>query len=111
MQIEHIKAVENIDEILAVPGVDGFIIGPYDLSGSLGVPGDFKDPRMIAALKKVKAAAKRHNMPAGYHIVSPDSADFKAKINEGYNFIAYGVDFIWLRENCEKGLAAIEHCK
>ena len=54
VQIEHILAVENLEEILSVPEVDGFIIGPYDLSGSLGVPGEFDNPEVLDALKRVK---------------------------------------------------------
>jgi 2-dehydro-3-deoxyglucarate aldolase len=46
VQIEHIEGVRNLGQILAVPGVAGFIVGPYDLSGSLGLPGQFDHPEM-----------------------------------------------------------------
>ena len=53
VQIEHIDAVNNLEEIFSVEGVDAFIVGPYDLSGSLGVPGDFEDKKVEEALDKI----------------------------------------------------------
>jgi len=53
VQIEHIRAVENLEEIIAVPGVDGVLVGPFDLSASLGVPGKVDDPRVTAAIDRV----------------------------------------------------------
>src|SRR5574340_174113 len=52
-QIEHIQAVENLEDIAAVEGIDAFIVGPYDLSGSLGIPGNFEDKKMCKALEKI----------------------------------------------------------
>jgi 2-keto-3-deoxy-L-rhamnonate aldolase RhmA len=108
VQIEHIRAVECVDEILSVEGVDGVMIGPYDLSGSLGKPGDFENPKFIAAMRKVHEAAKKHKMPSGFHVVSSDERLLAQRIKQGYNFIAYGVDFLFIQENCMKGLAAIK---
>lgn len=53
VQVEHIEAVNNLEAILAVGGVDGFIIGPYDLSGSLGVPGQFDHALMKEAMERI----------------------------------------------------------
>ncbi len=66
-QIEHIKAVENFDEILNVDGIDGFIIGPYDLSGSLNLPGQFNHPLVIEALDSVEESLKVSKKIGGYH--------------------------------------------
>jgi 2-keto-3-deoxy-L-rhamnonate aldolase RhmA len=96
VQIEHHQAVKNLEQILRVDGVDGFIIGPYDLSASLGVPGDFDHPMVAEALKEVETVARETEKWAGYHIVYPDQDQFKDKIRRGYNFIAYGVDFTYL---------------
>ena len=54
VQIEHIKAVDNLEGILSVDGVDGFIVGSYDLSGSLGIPGEFENPKVIEALDEIQ---------------------------------------------------------
>ena len=107
VQIEHIKAVENMEAILAVPGVDGFIIGPYDLSGSIGIPGGFEDNRMIELLEEIKRVADITDVTAGFHVVSisPDQVD--TKISEGYTFIGFGVDFLFLGETCRSGLKRI----
>lgn len=107
IQVEHIDAVENIDEILAVDGIDGFIIGPYDLSGSIGTPGEFNGKRMLKALDKVKKASNRTNISAGYHVVPPRPALVREKIREGYTFIAYSVDFLFIAEACKGGLVEI----
>jgi 2-dehydro-3-deoxyglucarate aldolase len=106
VQIEHIQAVENLDAILAVPGVDGFIVGPYDLSASLGTPGDFQNPRMLEALAAIREASKR--TMAGIHVVHPDPAQVRERVAEGYGFVAYSVDFLLLGEACRGGMKDIQ---
>jgi 2-dehydro-3-deoxyglucarate aldolase len=106
VQIEHIRAVDTIAEILSVPGVDGFIIGPYDLSGSLGVPGQFDHPALLAALEKVKMASRQLNALAGFHVIPPESRPLEDKIAEGYKFIAHSLDTLLLAENCRRLLQA-----
>ena len=103
-QIEHIDAINNLAEILKVGGIDGTIIGPYDLSGSLGIPGRFKNPKMEQALKKYEALSKELNKPMGYHIVQPDYTQVLEKINDGYSFIAFGVDILFLGTKCREQL-------
>jgi 2-dehydro-3-deoxyglucarate aldolase len=96
VQIEHIKAVENLEAILSVPGVDGFIIGPYDLSGSLGVPGQFDHPEMVKALNRVKDVSEKMNALSGFHVIPPEVEPFQEKVMEGYKFIAYSLDTLLL---------------
>jgi 2-dehydro-3-deoxyglucarate aldolase len=97
-QIEHHEAVAHLDEILAVEGVDAFIIGPYDLSGSLGLPGKFDDPQVKALLDRAGAAAANSAKPGGYHIVQSDHQLLRRRINEGCRFMAYGTEMIFLSE-------------
>ena len=94
VQIEHIRGVENLDAILSVDGVDGFIIGPYDLSGSLNQPGNFDHPDVQEALNRVKAVMKDSAKPGGYHVVSTHQKELRKCIHEGYKFIAYGDDMV-----------------
>lgn len=101
-QIEHIDAIKNIEEILSVEGIDGCIVGPYDLSGSMGIPGKYNDNKVIEALEKVKEICKKLNMPLGYHIIPPDAAEAKKKIDEGYTFIAFSLDFLFLGRKCKE---------
>jgi len=96
VQIEHIKAVENLEAILSVPGVDGFIIGPYDLSGSLGVPGQFDHPEMLKALNRVKDVSEKMNALSGFHVISPEVEAFQEKVRDGYKFVAHSLDSLML---------------
>lgn len=67
VQIETREAVEAVDEILAVPGVDAALIGPNDLSIALGVPGRLRDPVLEAAIERVQAAAARSGVLPAIH--------------------------------------------
>ena len=107
VQVEHIRAVENLEAILSVEDVDGFLIGPYDLSGSLGVPGQFDHPNVVAALKRVRDVSKKMNALSGFHVIPPDPAGVSKKIREGYRFIAYSLDILFLGDACRKGLKEI----
>lgn len=105
VQIEHVDAVENLDEILSVSGVDGFMVGPYDLSASLGTPGEFDNPKMTSALKTVMKIARDHNVSPGFHVVPPDAAQVRRKMREGYRFIAFSLDTVLLGTICREGIA------
>jgi len=107
VQIEHIKAVENLEAILSVKGVDGFIVGPYDLSGSLGIPGKFDGKLMIEAMSKVQAFMRTTSKIAGYHVVEPDVNQLQRLICEGYLFLAYSVDFRMLETSCRSAIEKI----
>jgi 2-dehydro-3-deoxyglucarate aldolase len=105
VQIEHKDAIAQLEEILTVPGVDGFIIGPYDLSCSMGIPGQFEKVEFIAAMKQICETGQKLGMPAGLHIVEPDLKRLEQTIAEGYTFIAYSVDMRMLDVSVRQGLA------
>ena len=107
VQVEHIKAVENLEDILSVEGVDGFIIGPYDLSGSLGVPGQFDHPEMLKALNRVKDVSAKMNALSGFHVIPPEVEAFQEKVREGYKFIAHSLDILFLGNGCRDSLKNI----
>jgi 2-keto-3-deoxy-L-rhamnonate aldolase RhmA len=92
VQIEHINAINNLEEILKTEGVDGFIIGPYDLSCSMGVPGVFEDQEFSNTVSHIINVGKKLSIPTGIHIVEPDLEILAESKNKGYNFIAYSVD-------------------
>jgi 2-keto-3-deoxy-L-rhamnonate aldolase RhmA len=92
VQIEHKDALEHLEAIFSVPGVDGFIIGPYDLSCSMGMPGEFNRPEFKVAINQILSTGLKMNFPAGLHIVEPDLERLQQVIAEGYRFIAYSVD-------------------
>lgn len=87
IQIESKKAVENIEEIAAVPGVGAIFIGPSDLSISYGVPGQREHPEVAAGMEKVLNVCKRRNIPCGL-TTSADSVEQYLK--EGYSFVTVG---------------------
>ena len=94
--IEHIEAVENIDEILSV-GVDATFIGPFDLSASLGCAAEFENPKFLQVLGEFKKGCMRNNVPMGYHIpgnhLSKDPIiEFSERREEGYTFLTYSGD-------------------
>ena len=104
VQIEHVKAVERLQSILTTPGVDGFIVGPYDLSGSLGVPGEFEHPLMADALREILRIAAGVGAMPGFHVVPPQPALVEERLREGYRLIGYSVDTMFLGESCRDGL-------
>ncbi len=104
VQIEHIKAVDNLQSILGVEGVDGFIVGPYDLSASLGTPGDFKNKQMQRALKEIIRVANKMRKPAGFHVILPSEKELLKKIREGYRCLGFSLDTIYLAEACGRKL-------
>ena len=111
VQIEHIDAVDNLESILLVEGVDAYIVGPYDLSGSLGIPGQFEAPEFIEAMQRIRSVSERLGVPGGVHIVEPDPAQLRRRIKEGFRFIAYGMDTRMLDTVCRAGLESIKGLK
>lgn len=95
-QIEHIKAVENLDEILSHKRLDAIMVGPYDLSGSMGLTGQFENPRFKEIMEKIALICEKHGSRMGLHIVEPDPATLQREIDKGCKFIAYGIDTVFL---------------
>lgn len=102
VMIESKLAVENIEEILNVDGVDGIFIGPYDLSGSYGVPGQTSHPLVIEGMNKVLAACKKYHKAAGQHIVLPTEENVKKALQDGYTFLALGMDTVFAAQGIEQ---------
>ena len=102
VQIEHIDAINNLDSIISTKGVDGFIIGPYDLSGSIGVMGVLDHPSVIKALEKVEKVIDEDITVGGYHIVHSNHEELVSRIKRGYKFIAYGDDMVFLAEKLQE---------
>lgn len=94
--IEHIDSVKNLESILSVKGIDAFIVGPYDLSASLGIPGDFNNYNFKRTLDIIIKIAVKQNIPAGFHVIQPSVKEVLTKIKEGYTFIAISLDILYL---------------
>lgn len=103
--IETADGLANVDEIMALDGVDGLWMGHFDLSCSLGIPGQFDHPEFKAATKKISAAAHRNNKPAARVVSSIE--DGAAQFAAGFEIIAVSGD-CWLlqqaMQNATEGL-------
>jgi 2-keto-3-deoxy-L-rhamnonate aldolase RhmA len=97
-QIEHIDAVRNIDEILAVPGLTGIVFGPYDLSGSMGHMAEPGHPEVVQAMQSVVAKARKTDLLIGTGAGDPKAA--KEWIDRGVNWLILGVDYALLVKTC-----------
>ena len=108
IQIETIKAINNLEDILKVRGIYSTLIGPRDLSGSIGKPGDYKSKNFIKALKKYEAASKKYKVSMGMHVAYPNTETLNKFINKGYKFLAIGTDMTFLGDTIRDKLKKIK---
>ena len=102
IMIEHIDVVSDLDEIFSCPDIDAVFVGPYDLSGSMGIPGDFEHPKFRAAINLIHQKVRENHIVMGYHEVHPTTEKIKKLIDEGVRFIACGIDTIFLIERSKE---------
>ncbi|MDR2705125.1 MAG: hypothetical protein LBC02_05035, partial [Planctomycetaceae bacterium] len=100
IMLEHIDALANLDEILSVSGIDATFIGPYDLSTSMGLPGQLDHPDVIVAQQQILNSCRQHKIPAGYHVVSPKADLVQKRVAEGFRFIGCGLDTEFILQGC-----------
>jgi 2-dehydro-3-deoxyglucarate aldolase len=105
VQAEHREAVEHIDEIVRVAGIDGVLIGPYDLSASLGHPGAVDHPDVRKAIDRVRTACRAANIATG--IFGLTAAAVKPYIEQGFTMIVTGVDTVLLADASSALLTAV----
>ncbi len=90
IQLETVKAFENLEGIVSVPGVDVAWVGHYDLTVSMGIPAQFDHPRLLQAMDDLVAACKRHGVAPGFLPPTPESAAYW--IGKGFRMISLGSD-------------------
>lgn len=105
VQVETVRAVEALDEILSVKGVDTVMIGPADLSISLGVGGDMEHPKMVSTIEKIRDACLRHGIVPGIHTKGPAMARFW--IARGMLFVGSSNDLAMLLDKATENARAI----
>ncbi len=109
-QIETAEGVANADKIAALPGVDCLWIGHMDLSVSLGIPGEFDNPKFEHAVAKVVAAARKHGKSLGRLVVTVEQGE--ALYKQGFDFICYSGDAWVLRDALAGALTTLRaRCK
>ena len=101
VQIEHIDAVNNLDEILAVPGLTSIVVGPNDLSGSIGHLGESQHPDVVSAIDKVIAKARRSDVFVGIGS-EPDPDVVMEWVEKGVQWVATGDDVTLLLQAADQ---------
>lgn len=94
VQAERAEAVKNIEDIVQVDGLDAVLVGPYDLSASMGLPGQIDHPDVQAAIQHVADVCKKAKMPIGIFGMNADAV--LSYIEQGFRFIVSGVDTVML---------------
>ena len=92
--IETKSAVENLDKILQLDGLDAIFIGPYDLSASYNITGKFKSKKFQNILKQIKKIADKNDIACGMHVVKPNKKELKSLIHKKFKFLAYSMDSV-----------------
>lgn len=105
LQAEHIEAVRNIDAIVQTDGLDAILLGPYDLSASMGLMGQVDHPKVLQAIDRVTEACLAANIPLGYFGVTADAV--KPYIERGYRLIVAGVDTLLLGAAAQRLLKSL----
>jgi len=94
--IENISAVDSLKEILGVDGLDAILIGPYDLSASMGLTAQFDHPDFCKAMELIRGVAEEKSISVGVHIIEPSKVQLQNRLEEGYRFLAYSIDAVML---------------
>lgn len=106
IQIEHAEAVEEVEKIAALPGVDVLFIGPADLSQSLGIPGQWENPRLWQAIERVAKASAQHRIHWAILPFSPEHA--RRCVSLGCRMLSIGMDTWALQRGLRSYLADYE---
>ena len=105
VQIETVAGVRNAEAIANHSAVDAVVIGPYDLSGSFGIPGKIESPQVVEGIASVLAICKKANKPCGVFAATAEKARTYAK--DGFNLIAVGMDCTVLLDGYKAVRAAL----
>lgn len=108
VQIENIDAVNNLESILSIEGVDGWFLGPYDLSASMGLAGQLDHPEVLAAMARVLETGRALKKPGGLHIVEPDFQKLEDCIAQGFTFIAFSIDTRIIDTSCRRAVELVK---
>ncbi len=102
IQIEHKDAVDNIRELVTVAGVDVLFIGPYDLSTSLGIPGQVDDPAVQESIAEVLGVCREAGRVPGIFGIAPDTVS--RYVEMGFTLVGVGVDAMFLSQAASQAL-------
>lgn len=106
VQVEHIDAVPHIANIVRTPGIDAVFIGPFDLSGSMGLLGQIDHPRVQEAIQEIMRHCKDANMPVGMFAVDATAAN--RAVADGVTFVALGMDATFLLNAAKQAVEEVK---
>jgi 2-keto-3-deoxy-L-rhamnonate aldolase RhmA len=109
VQFETVRAVEAADELLSLAGLDVVMIGPADLSISLGIPGQFDNPLLVSTVDKVIAKCNEHGVVPGIQTRGVAMGKFWAE--RGMRFVGVAAEHVFLLEKCREAMAALRPAK
>jgi len=105
-QCETAGCLAHIEEIVAMPGVDGIMVGPFDLSIALGIPGEFESPAFLSALERVLHACKQSGKLSMIFVGAQE--DIARRCAQGFDSILYGLDLLVITEHYRGVVEAFE---
>lgn len=111
IQIESQEGAEDAEELLENPSVDGVMVGPYDISGSLGIPGQIDHPRVAAACAKVVEACRKKGKACGTQLVDPTQERITAAFQNGYTFVVLSSDVFVLWKWSARMKEMVQHAR
>lgn len=100
--IEHVRAVEQLEHIVAVEGLDAVLVGPYDLSASIGRTGEFSHADFEALMSRISEVTNRAGVACGVHVVPPSHDELARRHRAGFRFLAYSLDSVILRHGAQR---------
>ena len=101
--------MNNLGKILDLKNISGTLLGPYDLSSSLGVIGKLESSLVKNAIRKYEEISNKKRVPMGIHIAQPNLSKIKLAYKKKYKFIAAGTDMIFLGNSCKKFLKELSN--
>jgi len=105
LQIEHKEAVEQVEKIVAVPGVDAVFIGPYDLSASMGMLGQTSAPQVLEAIGHIRRACLHAKIPWGAFCMTASQA--REEVKNGGRLIVLGADLLFMTSSAKAELESL----
>lgn len=103
--IESVPAVENLDAICSIPGVDALFIGPGDLTANMGIPGEYDHPALVDMIQKIISTGTKHGIAAGSWFGKTDQQ--LRTIKQGARFVVYGSDGLLMQQGMEMVFGAL----
>ena len=105
VKVESAQGIENIEGIASVPGLDAILVGPGDLSATMGIPGEMDHPDLEQAIERTLAACRQNGIAGGPHVGSAEAARMWA--DRGATFMTYGLDSVMLLEASQRAVVGL----